>query len=172
MTSLAEKENLKGKVQMIFIDPPYGINFRSNWQVSTRKKVIKDTRTEDITRQPEQIKAYRDTWSKGIHSYLSYLRERFLVGRELLCESGVMAVQIGNENLHLVKTLLAEVFGESNLVGGNLDHWLDACSGGCVEFAGCQSRNGRRLNGVRRRNTRCDYRQSIDVDNPASGDLC
>ena len=104
MTSLAEKENLKGQVQMIYIDPPYGIKFGSNWQVSTRKRDVKD-KAEDATRQPEQVKAYRDTWELGIHSYLSYLRDRLVVSRELLTESGSVFVQISDENVHLVRCL-------------------------------------------------------------------
>ncbi|HEV3261350.1 MAG TPA: DNA methyltransferase, partial [Gemmataceae bacterium] len=114
MTSLAEKERLKGRVQMIYIDPPYGIKFGSNWQVSTRKRDVKDAKVEDVTRQPEQIKAFRDTWEFGIHSYLSYLRDRLTVGRELLTESGSLFVQIGDENMHLVRSLLDEVFGSEN----------------------------------------------------------
>ena len=88
MNSLAEKESLRGKVQMIYIDPPYGIRFGSNWQVSTRKRDVKDGKADDVTRQPEQIKAFRDTWELGIHSYLAYLRDRLTVARELLTESG------------------------------------------------------------------------------------
>ena len=87
MASLAEKEGLKGKVQMIFMDPPYGIKFGSNWQVSTRKRDVTDGKAEDLTRQPEQIRAFRDTWELGIHSYLSYLRDRLSLSRELLTES-------------------------------------------------------------------------------------
>jgi len=114
MTSLAEKEALKGKVQMIYMDPPYGIKFGSNWQVSTRKRDVKDGKEEDLTRQPEQIKAFRDTWELGIHSYLSYLRDRLTVARELLTESGSVFVQIGDENVHLVRCLMDEVFGSGN----------------------------------------------------------
>ncbi|HEX9653710.1 MAG TPA: DNA methyltransferase, partial [bacterium] len=114
MTSLAEKEGLKGKVQMIYLDPPYGIKFGSNWQVSTRKRDVKDGSAEDATRQPEQIRAFRDTWQLGIHSYLSYLRDRLTVARELLTESGSVFVQIGDENVHLVRSLLDEVFGSEN----------------------------------------------------------
>jgi len=114
MTSLAEKEGLKGQVQMIYIDPPYGIKFGSNWQVSTRKRDVKDGSADDLTRQPEQIKAFRDTWELGIHSYLTYLRDRFVVARELLTESGSVFVQIGDENVHLVRCLLDEVFGSDN----------------------------------------------------------
>jgi adenine-specific DNA-methyltransferase len=116
MNSLAEKEGLKGKVQMIYIDPPYGIKFGSNWQVSTRKRDVKDGKAEDATRQPEQIKAFRDTWQLGIHSYLSYLRDRLVVARELLTESGSVFMQIGDENVHLVRCLLDEVFGRENFV--------------------------------------------------------
>ena len=114
MNSLAEKERLKGQVQMIYIDPPYGIKFGSNWQVSTRKRDVKDGKVEDVTRQPEQIKAFRDTWELGIHSYLSYLRDRLTVARELLTESGSVFVQIGDENVHLVRCLMDEVFGSEN----------------------------------------------------------
>jgi adenine-specific DNA-methyltransferase len=114
MTSLAEKEGLKGKVQMIYVDPPYGIKFGSNWQVSTRKRDVKDGKVEDATRQPEQIRAFRDTWKLGIHSYLSYLRDRFVVARELLTETGSIFVQIGDENVHLVRSVLDEVFGSEN----------------------------------------------------------
>ncbi|MDP2320075.1 MAG: site-specific DNA-methyltransferase [Acidobacteriota bacterium] len=111
MTSLAEKEGLKGKVQMIYLDPPYGIKFGSNWQVSTRKRDVKDGKVEDATRQPEQIRAFRDTWKLGIHSYLAYLRDRLMVARELLTESGSIFVQIGDENVHLVRAVMDEVFG-------------------------------------------------------------
>jgi adenine-specific DNA-methyltransferase len=116
MNSLAEKEGLKGQVQMIYLDPPYGIKFGSNWQVSTRKRDVKDGKAEDATRQPEQIRAFRDTWKLGIHSYLAYLRDRLTVARELLTESGSVFVQIGDENVHLVRSLLDEVFGSENFV--------------------------------------------------------
>jgi very-short-patch-repair endonuclease/DNA modification methylase len=116
MTSLAEKEGLKGQVQMIYIDPPYGIKFGSNWQVSTRKRDVKDGSADDLTRQPEQIKAFRDTWELGIHSYLTYLRDRLTVARDLLTESGSIFVQIGDENVHLVRCLIDEVFGSDNFV--------------------------------------------------------
>ena len=114
MTSLAEKERLKGRVQMVYIDPPYGIKFGSNWQVSTRKRDVKDGKAEDVTRQPEQIKAFRDTWELGIHSYLTYLRDRLVVARDLLTESGSVFVQIGDENVHLVRAVMDEVFGSEN----------------------------------------------------------
>ncbi|CCF83308.1 site-specific DNA-methyltransferase [Nitrolancea hollandica] len=116
MTSLAEKEGLKGKVQTIYIDPPYGIKFGSNWQVSTRKRDVKDGKAEDATRQPEQIRAFRDTWKLGIHSYLAYLRDRLTVARDLLTETGSIFVQIGDENVHLVRCVLDEVFGSENFV--------------------------------------------------------
>jgi adenine-specific DNA-methyltransferase len=116
MASLAEKEGFKGKVQTIYMDPPYGIKFGSNWQVSTRKRDVKDGKLEDATRQPEQIKAFRDTWELGIHSYLTYLRDRLTVARDLLTESGSVFVQIGDENVHLVRCLLDEVFGAENFV--------------------------------------------------------
>jgi len=117
MTSLAEKEGLKGKVQMIYIDPPYGIKFGSNWQVSIRKRDVQDGKAESLTRQPEQIRAFRDTWQLGIHSYLAYLRDRLVVARELLTETGSIFVQIGDENVHLVRCLMDEVFGNENFCG-------------------------------------------------------
>ena len=116
MASLAEKEGLRGRVQMIYLDPPYGIKFGSNWQVSTRKRDVKDGKAEDATRQPEQIRAFRDTWKLGIHSYLAYLRDRLVVARELLTETGSVFVQIGDENVHLVRSLMDEVFGSENFV--------------------------------------------------------
>src|SRR5580704_4009810 len=114
MNSLVEKERLKGQVQMIYIDPPYGIKFGSNWQVSTRRRDVRDG--ADASRQPEQVKAFRDTWQDGIHSYLAYLRDRLLVARDLLTESGSLFLQIGDENVHLVRCLLDEVFGPENFV--------------------------------------------------------
>lgn len=114
MASLAEKEDLRGKVQMIYIDPPYGIKFGSNWQTRTDNRDVKDAKAEDVTREVEQIKAFRDTWELGIHSYLSYLRDRFTVARELLSDSGSIFVQIGDENVHLVRSTLDEVFGSEN----------------------------------------------------------
>jgi adenine-specific DNA-methyltransferase len=116
MTSLAEKEGLKGKVLTIYIDPPYGIKFGSNWQVSTRRRDVKDGKADDATRQPEQVKAFRDTWKLAIHSYLAYLRDRLVVARELLTETGSVFVQIGDENVHLVRSVLDEAFGSENYV--------------------------------------------------------
>lgn len=114
MTSLAEKEGLKGKVQTIYLDPPYGIKFGSNWQVSTRKREVNDGKAADATRQPEQVRAFRDTWKLGIHSYLAYLRDRLAVVRDLLTDTGSVFVQIGDENIHLVRSVLDEVFGSEN----------------------------------------------------------
>ncbi len=117
MASLAQREALKGKVQCIYFDPPYGIKFNSNWQVSTLSRDVKDGKTTDITREPEQVKAFRDTWKDGIHSYLTYLRDRLTVARELLTESGSIFVQIGDENVHRVRAVMDEVFGEENACG-------------------------------------------------------
>jgi adenine-specific DNA-methyltransferase len=114
MNSLAEKEGLKGKVQMVFIDPPYGIKFGSNWQVSIQKNQVRDGKTEDATRQPEQVKAFRDTWELGIHSYLSYLRDRVQTAHVLLSDTGSCFVQIGEENVHLIRGIMDEVFGTEN----------------------------------------------------------
>jgi len=116
MASLAEKENLRGKVQTIFIDPPYGIGFGSNWQVSTQNREVRDGKLDHITRQPEQIRAFRDTWKDGIHTYLTYLRDRLTVARDLLAETGHVFVQIGDENVHLVRSLLDETFGAENFI--------------------------------------------------------
>lgn len=116
MASLAENESLRGKVQMIYIDPPYGIKFSSNWQPTTKSTNVQDGKKEDITTEPEMIKAFRDTWKDGVHTYLSYLRERLIVARDLLTESGSIFVQIGDENVHRVRALLDEVFGEENFV--------------------------------------------------------
>ena len=114
MASLAEREGLRGKVQCIYIDPPYGIRFNSNFQWSTTSRDVRDGKAEHITREPEQVKAFRDTWRDGIHSYLSYLRDRLTVARDLLTESGSVFVQIGDENVHRVRALMDEVFGEEN----------------------------------------------------------
>ncbi len=114
MASLAEREALRGKVQCIYFDPPYGIKFNSNWQVSTQSRDVKDGKQTDISREPEQVKAFRDTWKDGIHSYLTYLRDRLTVARELLTESGSIFVQIGDENMHRVRAVMDEVFGAEN----------------------------------------------------------
>jgi adenine-specific DNA-methyltransferase len=116
MASLAEREGLRGKVQCIYIDPPYGIKFNSNFQWSTTSRDVKDGRVDHITREPEQVKAFRDTWRDGIHSYLTYLRDRLTVARDLLADSGSIFVQIGDENVHRVRALMDEIFGEENFV--------------------------------------------------------
>lgn len=116
MTSLAERERLRGQVQAIYFDPPYGIKFNSNWQPSTKSRDVKDGKVESISREPEVVKAFRDTWSDGVNTYLSYLRDRLVLSRDLLSESGAIFVQIGDENVHLVRSLLDEVFGAANFV--------------------------------------------------------
>ncbi|WP_419165375.1 site-specific DNA-methyltransferase [Candidatus Palauibacter sp.] len=114
MASLAEREGLRGKVQCIYIDPPYGIKFNSNFQWSTTSRVVTDGNQGHITREPEQVKAFRDTWRDGIHSYLTYLRDRLTTARALLAHSGSIIVQIGDENVHRVRALMDEVFGSQN----------------------------------------------------------
>jgi adenine-specific DNA-methyltransferase len=116
MASLAEREGLRGKVQCIYIDPPYGIKFNSNFQWSTTSRDVKDGKFDHITREPEQVKAFRDTWRDGIHSYLTYLRDRLTVARDLLTDSGSIFVQIGDENVHRVRALMDEVFGDESFV--------------------------------------------------------
>jgi adenine-specific DNA-methyltransferase len=116
MASLAEREGLRGQVQCIYIDPPYGIKFNSNFQWSTTSRDVKDGKADHITREPEQVKAFRDTWRDGIHSYLTYLRDRLTVSRDLLADSGSIFVQIGDENVHRVRALMDEVFGDENFV--------------------------------------------------------
>jgi adenine-specific DNA-methyltransferase len=116
MASLAEREGLRGKVQCIYFDPPYGIKFNSNFQWSTTSRDVRDGKGEHITREPEQVKAFRDTWRDGIHSYLTYLRDRLTVARDLLSESGSIFVQIGDENVHRIRAAMDEVFGEDNAV--------------------------------------------------------
>ncbi|HEX8458644.1 MAG TPA: site-specific DNA-methyltransferase [Pyrinomonadaceae bacterium] len=116
MNSLLVKEGMAGSVQMVYFDPPYGIKYGSNFQPFVNKRDVKDGRDEDLTAEPETLKAFRDTWELGIHSYLTYLRDRLLLARELLQESGSIFVQISDENLHLVRNLLDEVFGVANFV--------------------------------------------------------
>src|SRR5208337_584467 len=116
MASLAEREGLRGKVQCIYLDPPYGIKFNSNFQWSTTSRDVTDGKADHITREPEQVKAFRDTWRDGIHSYLTYLRDRLTVARDLLTDSGSVFVQIGDENVHRVRALMDEVFGEDNFI--------------------------------------------------------
>ncbi len=143
MASLAEREGLRGKVQCIYFDPPYGIKFNSNFQWSTTSRDVKDGNADHITREPEQVKAFRDTWRDGIHSYLTYLRDRLTVARDLLTDSGSIFVQIGDENVHLVRALLEEVFGEGNFVSqiafrtttGRAGDYLAAASNYLIWFA-------------------------------------
>lgn len=116
MNSLLQKESMAGQVQMIYIDPPYGIEYRSNFQPFTNKRDVKDRKDEDLTQEPEMIKAFRDTWEMGIHSYLSYLRDRLLLVKELLSNSGSVFVQISDKNIHRAKMILDEVFGAENFV--------------------------------------------------------
>ena len=116
MASLAEREGLRGKVQCIYLDPPYGIKFPSNFQWSTTSRDVKDGKADHITREPEQVKAFRDTWRDGIHSYLTTLRDRLTVARDLLSDSGSIFVQIGDENVHRVRAVMDEVFGDQNFL--------------------------------------------------------
>jgi adenine-specific DNA-methyltransferase len=147
MASLAEREGLRGKVQCIYFDPPYGIKFNSNFQWSTTSRDVKDGNSDHITREPEQVKAFRDTWRDGIHSYLTYLRDRLTVARDLLTESGSIFVQIGDENVHRVRLLMDEVFGEENAVAvisfkksGAFDtNYLQSNFDHIIWFAKCKS---------------------------------
>ena len=113
MGSLAEREALRGKVQCIYLDPPYGIKFNSNWQPSTKSRDVKDGKEDSVSREPEVVRAFRDTWKDGINSYLSYLRERLVVARDLLTDTGSIFIQIGLENLHIVHCIMDEIFGSS-----------------------------------------------------------
>jgi len=135
MNSLAEKEGLRGQVQMIYLDPPYGIRFASNWQPSTRTRDVKEGKAEGVSRQPEQVKAFRDTWKDGIHSYLTFWRDRLVVARDLLKESGSVFVQIGDENVHRMRALLDEVFGPENAISSIV---FAKSSGSTGEFLGKQ----------------------------------
>jgi len=130
MNSLLQKESMAGKVQMIYIDPPYGIKYGSNFQPFVNKRDVKDRKDEDLTQEPEMIKAFRDTWELGIHSYLTYLRDRLLVARELLSESGSIFVQIGDENVHLVRNLMDEVYGVDSFVS---EIFVEKTSGASME---------------------------------------
>ena len=132
MASLAEREGLRGKVQCIYLDPPYGIKFNSNFQWSTTSRDVKDGKAEHISREPEQVKAFRDTWRDGIHSYLTYLRDRLTVARDLLAESGSIFLQIGDENVHRVRALMDEVFGERNFAGQIVFSKTTGQSGGAI----------------------------------------
>ena len=132
MASLAEREGLRGKVQCIYLDPPYGIKFNSNFQWSTTSRDVKDGKADHISREPEQVKAFRDTWRDGVHSYLTYLRERLTAARDLLAESGSIFVQIGDENVHRVRGLMDEVFGEKNFAGQIIFSKTTGQSGGAI----------------------------------------
>ena len=129
MASLAEREGLRGKVQCIYIDPPYGIKFNSNFQWSTTSRDVKDGNAAHITREPEQVKAFRDTWRDGIHSYLTYLRDRLTVARDLLTDSGSIFVQIGDENVHRVRAVMDEVLSYFQKSGrkGTVEEVSPAC---------------------------------------------
>ncbi len=116
MNSLLEKEGMAGQVQMIYLDPPYGIKYGSNFQPFVNKRDVKDGKDEDLTQEPETLRAFRDTWELGIHSYLAYLRDRLLLARDLLHESGSCFIQIGDENVHLARCLMDEIFGSANFV--------------------------------------------------------
>lgn len=116
MNSLLEKEGMAGQVQMVYIDPPYGIKYGSNFQPFVDKRDVKDKKDDDLSQEPEMIKAFRDTWELGIHSYLSYLRDRLLLARELLADSGSVFVQISDENMHLIRNMCDEIFGAENFI--------------------------------------------------------
>jgi adenine-specific DNA-methyltransferase len=134
MASLAEREGLRGRVQCIYFDPPYGIKFNSNFQWSTTSRDVKDGNAAHITREPEQVKAFRDTWRDGIHSYLTYLRDRLTVARDLLHESGSIFVQIGDENVHRVRAILDEVFGDNNSIAEIV---VEKTAGASMEYIDC-----------------------------------
>jgi adenine-specific DNA-methyltransferase len=160
MASLAEREGLRGKVQCIFFDPPYGIKFNSNFQWSTTSRDVKDGNTDHITREPEQVKAFRDTWRDGIHSYLTYLRDRLTVARDLLTDSGSIFVQIGDENVHRVRAVMDEVFGEDNFIS---QISIQKTSGQTAQFvAGVQDF----ILFYARRSEQCKYRKVL-IEKPA-----
>jgi adenine-specific DNA-methyltransferase len=148
MASLAEREGLRGKVQCVYFDPPYGIKFNSNFQWSTTSRDVKDGNAGHITREPEQVKAFRDTWRDGIHSYLTYLRDRLTVARDLLSDSGSIFVQIGDENVHRVRAVMDEVFGDDNFIAqiaftktsGQTDNYLAGVADHIIWFAKVRSR--------------------------------
>lgn len=143
MNSLLQKEGMAGQVQMIYFDPPYGIKYGSNFQPFVNKREVKDRKDEDLTQEPEMIKAFRDTWELGIHSYLTYLRDRLMLARELLSDSGSVFVQISDENLHHVRELMEEIFGTENFVsvivvqktGGQTSELLSSIADYCIWFA-------------------------------------
>lgn len=143
MGSLAEREGLRGRVQMVYVDPPYGIRFNSNWQPTVRSMSVRDGRAEDVSREVEQIRAFRDTWRLGIHTYLAYLRDRFVAARDLLTDTGSIFLQIGDDNVHLARSLMDEVFGIENFVAqiyfrttsGRQDEHLDRTGNYIVWYA-------------------------------------
>ena len=163
MASLSEREGLQGKVQCIYIDPPYGIRFNSNFQWSTTSRDVRDGNRQHITREPEQVKAFRDTWRDGIHSYLTYLRDRLTVARDLLADSGSIFVQIGDENVHRIRSLMDEVFGEENFcclisfvtTGGIRQNYLATRCDYVLWFT--------------KDKTKAKYRQLFDSKDPAEG---
>ncbi len=170
MASLAEREGLRGKVQCIYIDPPYGIKFNSNFQWSTTSRDVKDGNPEHITREPEQVKAFRDTWRDGIHSYLTYLRDRLTVARDLLTDSGSIFVQIGDENVHRVRALMDEVFGEDNFV--SLITLTKAASQSSALLAGVNDYLlwfARKVSGVKYRSL---FQARPAIDNPTHRYIC
>lgn len=165
MASLAEREVLKGKVQAIYFDPPYGIKFNSNWQVSTLSREVKDNQ-KDLSREPEQVKAFRDTWADQIHSYLTYIRDRLTVMRELLSDSGSIFVQIGDENVHRVRGVLDEVFGEDNFLS-QIMVWKTSS-----QTASFLSTTTDYILWYARKKSVCKFRQLYtvkDFDDPSSG---
>ena len=123
MASLLEREGMAGQVQTVYFDPPYGIKYGGNWQIKLNNRDVKDGNDEALTGEPEQIKAFRDTWELGIHSYLGYLRDRLLIAKELLNDSGSCFLQIGDENIHLVRSLMDEVFGQENFLNEIIWHY-------------------------------------------------
>ena len=170
MASLAEREGLRGKVQCIYLDPPYGIKFNSNFQWSTTSRDVRDGKAEHITREPEQVKAFRDTWRDGIHSYLTYLRDRLTVARDLLTESGSIFVQIGDENVHRVRALMDEVFGERGFAGQITFSKTTGQSGGAIpSVSDCLLWYAKEAHSLKRRNVTTP---KPPIDNPKERYVC
>jgi adenine-specific DNA-methyltransferase len=152
MNSMLQKESMAGKVQMIYIDPPYGIKYGSNFQPFVGKREVKDRTDADLTQEPEMIKAFRDTWELGIHSYLTYLRDRLLLAKDLLSETGSVFVQISDENLHHVRELLDEIFGSDSFLsvittkktGGMGEQFIDNVSDYVLWY--CRSKQKAKFN--------------------------
>src|SRR5580698_1404681 len=132
MNSLIEKEGMAGSVQMVYIDPPYGVKYGSNFQPFVNRRDVKDGKDEDLTQEPEMIRAFRDTWELGVHSYLTYLRDRILLARELLHDSGSLIVQISDENLHFVRDIMDETFGRKNFIALIAVQKTTSASGGLI----------------------------------------